>query len=132
MASTQRYPSPTQAQPGGDGPFYDQPPTTDHSPALHDREEADELELREVLYRGLDNITTGGQPQPRDDHESPHPYDASAELQAQLTQSGLHAHEESPVDQSLDASAKDKSQRQKVSRACDECRRKKASLAQHL
>lgn len=132
MASTQRYPSPTRAQPGADGPFYGQPPPTDHSPAIHDREEADELELREVLYRGLDNITTGGQPQSRDDHGSPHQYDASAELQAQLTQSGIHTHEESPVDQSLEASAKDKSQRQKVSRACDECRRKKASLIKDI
>jgi len=127
MSSTQRYPSPTQAQSGGDGPFYNRIPPTNNSPAPHDQEEAlDDLQLRADLAQLIAPSRTDEQSQQREEHGSPHQYDASSDLQAQL-QGGLPIHEGSPVDQGLDASAKEKGQRQKVSRACDECRRKKAS-----
>jgi len=134
MATTQRYPSPTQTQSGGDGPFYTRPHTEPQNPPpQHDpQEEADDLQLRADLARSLAPITASQQsPQERDHEPSPNPYDDESDLRAQLAQGTLGLHEESPVDQQgLNGAAKGKDQRQKVSRACDECRRKKARYSQ--
>jgi len=130
MATTQRYPSPTQTQSGGDGPFYNRPhATAQNPPPAHDaQEEADDLQLRADLARSLAPITASQQspPQENSQHASPHPYDDESDLRAQLAQGTIGLHEGSPADQQdLSAAAKAKDQRQKVSRACDECRRKK-------
>jgi len=130
--TTQRYPSPTQAQSGSDGPFYSRQSPSDHSPhPQHVQEEADDLQLRADLARSLAPISDSHQ-QPPHDHEtrSPNQYDAQnpeLELHAQLSHGDIAREEGSPADlQGLDAAAKRNAQRQKVSRACDECRRKKA------
>ena len=118
------YPSPTQAQMQGDsGPFYN----TAHDGRNTPQEMAEDAELRANLSRSLAPMLAlpqhdrdGSQVSPQ--HYDHHDHDAHAQLTHSVL--GLHEHQPSPTEQDLDGRNKDK--RQKVSRACDECRRKKA------
>lgn len=128
MASGQSYPSPTQQQmSSGYGPFYGHQNGAQSSPS---HEVPDDLQLRAELSRSLAPILN--HPPPQEHHQQPshaqaQHYDDSQD-HSQLAQDllGFNEHQASPVDQhGQDTANKDKS-RSKVSRACDECRRKKA------
>ena len=136
MSTTQNYPSPTHAASGGDGgPFYHQ--RDDSEPIPLTQEVPDDLQLRADLARSLGGPFGDSHEQPSQDHDlsglSPQHYEgAHGDAHDHLAQSVLGLHEVSPIDrQSLGAQGRQKDQRQKVSRACDECRRKKVCHCQH-
>lgn len=128
MASAQSYPSPTQQQmASGYGPFYGHQNGA-QSPPPH--EVPDDLQLRAELSRSLAPILNHPPPEPhhQPSHVQAQHYDDGQHDDSQLAQDllGFNEHQASPIDQhGQDTASKDKS-RSKVSRACDECRRKKA------
>jgi len=128
MTTTQNYPSPTHGPSGGDrGPFYHHQQESQLSPPP--QEVPDDLQLRADLARSLGGPFATSHEEQASDRElgepSPQQYDGNlGDPHDQLAQSVLGLHEASPVDL-LGAQARQKDQRQKVSRACDECRRKK-------
>lgn len=116
MADDHSYPSPADAQQIGNGPFYGRPAPPEQSPPP--QEIPDDLQLRADLARSLAPLANDPSQSPLDDDLlQDHGQYAAA----------LGLHDPSPSDQlGQDAASKQrKEQRQKVSKACDECRRKK-------
>lgn len=118
MSDGQNYPSPHEGQIGNNGPFYGRSAMAEQSPPP--QEIPDDLQLRADLARSLAPLTDAAQQGQLDDDL----LQSDAYAQHLVNQSGVH--DGSPIDQDqLDASGKRKDQRHKVSKACDECRRKK-------
>lgn len=132
MATTQNYPSPTHAQMSADGgPFYNNhthdQPLPGQSAAT--QEVPDDLQLRADLSRSLAAITGNPTHTDAQRHDPSLQYDQGRDEHAHLAQSiiEIQENEQSPGD-TADSDARTKDKRQKVSRACDECRRKKVHI----
>ena len=121
MSDGQNYPSPDGAHVGSNGPFYGRPNTVDQSPPP--QEIPDDLQLRADLARSLAPLAHATNQGQVDESllQSASPYS-----QHLLGPTSVEIHEGSPSDQvHHDGTTKRKDQRHKVSKACDECRRKK-------
>ncbi|KAF2153149.1 hypothetical protein K461DRAFT_277959 [Myriangium duriaei CBS 260.36] len=121
MSDGQNYPSPNEAHVGNNGPFYGRPNAIEQSPPP--QEIPDDLQLRADLARSLAPLTNAAQQGQIDEDLL---QSSGAYGQHLLAPGPVSIHEGSPSDQPQhDGSTKRKDQRHKVSKACDECRRKK-------
>ncbi|GAM84310.1 hypothetical protein ANO11243_023040 [Dothideomycetidae sp. 11243] len=122
MSEGQNYPSPDEAHHlGSNGPFYGRANIAEQSPPP--QEIPDDLQLRADLARSLAPLQDATQQNQIDEELL---QSAGAYAPHLVSQGALGLHEHSPGEQTqADGSGKRKDQRQKASKACDECRRKK-------
>jgi hypothetical protein len=145
MAHQQSYPSPTAVQTrAGAGPFYSNGGGSSHEDKDATNGDVEQLQLSgEIEHINPDLEGTGHHPHP-DDYAAAQAHDHQALAQSVMT---LQAHHQQPSyhipvtsshqSNALSAAAAAAAaaaakQRSKVSRACDECRRKKVCIPMKL